>query len=240
MTNTQSARRLRVPVRFVDGILECALGGAVPVKDGTEAELLVDRKFIADKAFLEMMERKGRHKVLDEGTFLLVCLTIKPESPISDTLRPLLKSYNSLRGTIATEFLNTWNPGTLAFVEVQLGGPDDKQARLFETNRGGLWLMTQGVEAVGLASTTILLPTAITDKPVASLNHAYTKLSETFETLRISHTGNIYTRVLYQERNGRWYPLDLLRNKALEKQEQEIAKGIWEEFMANMNLSKKT
>lgn len=240
MTNAQSTRRLRVPVRFVDGIWECALGGAVPVKDGTEAELLVDRKFIGDKAFLEMMERKGRHKVFDEGASLLVCLTIKPESPISDTLRPLLKSYNSLRGTVATEFLDTWNPGTLAFVEVHLGGPDDKQARLFETNRGGLWLITQGVEAVGLASTTILLPTAITDKPVASLNHAYTKLSETFETWRISHTGNIYTRVLYQERNGKWYPLDLLRNKALEKQEQEIAKGIWEKFMANMSLSKKT
>ena len=47
--------------------------------------------------------------------------------------------------------------------------------------------MTQGVEAIGLASTTVLLPSGITTKPVASLNHAYTKLSETFETWRISH-----------------------------------------------------
>jgi hypothetical protein len=45
-----------------------ALGGAV-------------RTSISDKAFLEIMERKGRHKVLDEGTPLLMCLTIKPEKP---------------------------------------------------------------------------------------------------------------------------------------------------------------
>jgi hypothetical protein len=94
--------------------------------------------------------------------------------------------------------------------------------------------MTEGLEAVGLRSTTVLLPSAITDKPVSSLNHAYTKLSETFETWRISHTGNIYTQVLYKERSGKWYPLDLLRNKALEKNEQEIARDLWEEFMARM------
>jgi hypothetical protein len=235
MTKTRSTRSLRIPVRFVDGILECALGGVVPVRNYTEAELVVERGSISDKTFLETMERKGRHKVLDEGTPLLVCLTTKPESTPSDELRPLLKSYGSFRGAIATTYLDYWNPGTIAFVEVKLAGPDDKQARLFETNRGGLWLMTEGVEAVGLASTTVLLPSAISAKPVASLNHAYTKLSETFETWRISHTGNIYTRVLYQERSGTWYPLDLLRNKALEKQEHEIARNLWERFMAKMS-----
>jgi hypothetical protein len=237
MTKAHSTRRLRIPVRFVDGIWECALGGAVPVKNYTEAELVIQRTSISDKAFLETMERKGRHKVLDEGAPLLVCLTIKPESPPSNILRPLLRSYDSFRGAIATTYLDYWNPATIAFVEVKLAGPDHKQARRFGTNRGGLWLITEGLEAVGLASTTVLLPPAISAKPVASLNHAYTKLSETFETWRISHTGNIYSRVLYQERNGSWYPLDLLRTNALEQQEQEIAKGLWESFMAKMTLA---
>lgn len=236
MTKAASSRRLRIPVRFLDGIWECAFGGAVPVKNGAEAELVIQRTSISDKTFLETMEHKGRHKVLDEETPLLVCLTIKPESPPSDTLRPLLKSYTSFRSTIATTFLDYWNPGTIAFVEVKLAGPDTKQARLFGTDRGGLWLMTEGVEAVGLASTTVALPPDISDKPVASLNHAYTKLSEIFETWRISHTGNIYARVLYQERNGTWYPLDILRNKALEKQELEIAKSLWDDFMAKMTI----
>jgi hypothetical protein len=126
----------------------------VPVKNDTDAEPVIPRTSISDKAFLETMERKGRHKVLDEGISLLVCPTVKPESPPSDKLRPILKSHNRVRGSIATAHLEYCNPGAIAFVEVRLGGPDDKQARLFETNRGGLWLMTEGVEAVGLASTT--------------------------------------------------------------------------------------
>jgi hypothetical protein len=212
------------------------LGGPVPVKNDTKAELVVQRSSISDKAFLETMERKGRHKVLDEGTPLLVCLTIKPKNPPSDTLKPLLQYYGSFRDAIATTYLDYWNPDTSAFVEVKLDGPNTKQARRFDTDRGGLWLLTEGVEPVGLASTTVLLPPALTAKTVTSLNHAYTKLSETFETWRISHTGNIYTRILYQERHGTWYPLDILRNKALEKQEQEIARNLWEDFMAKMSM----
>ena len=45
MTQAHSTRRLRIPVRFVDGIWECALGGAVPVKNDTEAELVVNNRF---------------------------------------------------------------------------------------------------------------------------------------------------------------------------------------------------
>jgi hypothetical protein len=239
MSKTHPVRRLHIPVRLAQGIWECALGGPVPAKDGTQAELIVERTSISDRAFLEMMERKGRHKVLDEGTPLLVCLTVKPESPPAGTLGTLLKHYK--REMIAPEFLDSWNSGSpLTFIEVKLGGPDEKQTNLFGTDRGGLWLITQGLEAIGLASTTVLLPEPISDRQVTSLNHAYTKLSEIFETWRISHTGNIYKRVLYQERNNRWYPLDVLRNKALEKREKEIAKDIWEEFMAKMKLSMET
>lgn len=238
MSKTHSARRLRIPVRFVDGVWECSFGGAVPVENNTDAELIVPRTFISDTAFLDTMERKESHKVLDEGTSLLVCLTMKPESPPPDALRPLLTPYRSFPETIATSYLDRWSPSTLAFVEVKLGSPDNKQARLFGTDRGGLWLMTVGADAVGLSSTSILLPPTISEKPVASLNHAYTKLSETFETWRISHTGNIYTRVLYQERNRTWYPLDVLRNKALQKQEQATARDIWNDFMTKMSLQR--
>ena len=135
MTKAHSTRRLRIPVRFVDGVWECALGGVVPVGDHAEAELVVDRKSISDRAFLEAMERKGRHKVLDEGTSLLVCLTIKPRSPLPEKLRPLLKPYDNFRGKIATEFLDAWSAGSLAFVKVNLAGPDQRQARLFDTDR---------------------------------------------------------------------------------------------------------
>jgi hypothetical protein len=149
-------------------------------------------------------------------------------------------------GSVTTTFggrsqLIIWipgNPGTIAFVEVTIGGPDNRQARRLDTDRGGLWLMTVGMEAVGLASTTVILPEQISLDPVASLNHAYTRLSEKLETSRISHTGNICTRVLYRERSGTWYPLDILRNKALEKREAEIARELWENFMASVSSAR--
>jgi hypothetical protein len=197
MTKAPSTRRLRIPVKYVGGVWECAFGGAIPIAPCAEAELVVDRRSIVDDAFLEAMEKKGQYKVLEEGTRLLVSLTIKPESPPSEVLRPILQGYDSLKGQIATEFLDMWNPGSLCFVGVKLAGPDAKQAHRFNTDRGGLWLITQGVQAIGLASTAVVLPEAISTKPVASLNHAFTKLSETYETWRISHTGNVYTRVFY-------------------------------------------
>jgi len=108
--------RLRIPIRLVDGVWESAFGGAVPVTDDAEAELIIEREFISDRAFLERMETNGLHKVLDEGTTLLVALTIKPDNPPPDELRPLLKYYDKLSDVIATESLKdwNWNPRTLA------------------------------------------------------------------------------------------------------------------------------
>jgi hypothetical protein len=141
---TLSTRRLRIPVRYVNDTWECAWGGAIPIKNDTEAELVVQRSAISDKAFLETMERKGRHKVLDEGTTLLVCLTIKSNSQVPGVLRPLLKTFDHFRGAIAMTYLDHWNSGSIEFVEVTLAGPDEKQA--IDTNRGGLWLRN-GAEA---------------------------------------------------------------------------------------------
>jgi hypothetical protein len=89
MAGAKSIRRLHIPVRLVDGVWECALGGAVPINDRTEAELVVPRDSIWDKCFLETMERKELHKILEEGAPLLVCLTVKPEGPVPEPLKVL-------------------------------------------------------------------------------------------------------------------------------------------------------
>ena len=62
---------------------------------------------------------------------------------------------------------------------------------------------------------------------------------ESFEPWRISHTGNVYTRVFYKERNEKWYPLDSLRNEKLAEQEQEIARELWAAFLAKMTCPPK-
>ena len=230
-----ATRRLRIPVELVNGNWECQpFGGLIPLKDRSRAELIVERDLISDSTFLSLMERRDRHKVLDEGTTLLVCVTIKPNHPAPDKLKPILKSYQQLHGTIATElFEMAFDPVTQFFVEAVLAGPDDKQSRLFGTQQGGLWLLTQGRQVVGLASTTIRIP-GVREEPVKSLNHALTILSETFETWRISHTGNIYRQVLYKESNGTWCPLDILRAETLASQEHEIANNLWRVFMTKM------
>lgn len=233
MSKPESRGRLRIPVRFVDGVWELASGGTVPVNHLSEAELLVKRSSISDPKFLRSFERKASYKILEEGTVLLVRMTVKPEYPPQDRLRRVLKSYKDLQTVLATHLLDPFNPGTLFFAEVKLAGPNDRQARRFGTDKGGLWLLARGREFT-LATTTILLPEEVRAESVATLNHAYSILSENFETWRISRTGNIYRHVLYKERNGKWYPLDLLRDEALACQENEIANELWSAFMAKM------
>jgi hypothetical protein len=97
-----------------------------------EAHLVVERKSISDAGFLEMMERPARYKVLGEGTSLLVSVTVKPENLPPEHLRRFLRPYHELRGYIATEFMDTWSPASLSFVEVKIGAPDERQSRLFE------------------------------------------------------------------------------------------------------------
>ena len=60
-----------------------------------------------------------------------------------------------------------------------------------------------------------------------SLNHAFTRLSEQYERHRISHTGNVYERMFYEEANGAWYPLAGLRDGVRERAEQAILSEAW-------------
>ncbi len=234
MIRTSSNRLLRIPVSFVDGHWETKLGGPIPASNGAGALLTLDRRSIADKEFLMAMDLKGRHQVLPEGTPLLVSLSIKPDSPPREELRRLVIAHNDPRVKGKVLFSENWSSVLPSFVEVMLASPHEKQARTYKAEWGGLWLITHGLEAVGLGSTSIRLPEAVTAKPVMSLNHAYTKLSEAFEPWRISHTGNVYTRVFYKESDEKWYPLASLRGEKLAKQEQKIARNLWAAFLSRM------
>jgi hypothetical protein len=234
MTRASSNRLLRIPVRFVEGHWETQLGGPIPATDGAGAVLTLDRRSISDNEFLKAMDLRGRHKVLGQGTRLLISLSVKPDGSPSKELRRLLIPHDDPLVKGRVHFAENWTSVLPSFAEVNLGDPDAKQAHSYDTEWGGLWLVTHGLEAVGLGSTTIHLPQGISADPVTSLNHAYTKLSEAFEPWRISHTGNVYTRVFYEERNEKWYPLNSLRNQKLAEKEQEIARGLWAAFLAKM------
>ena len=59
-----------------------------------------------------------------------------------------------------------------------------------------------------------LLPCACSIPSLAeeakSINHAYTLISQAYEPHRISHTGNVFSKVFYRT-NGMWEPLKFLR-----------------------------
>ncbi|MBC8751519.1 MULTISPECIES: hypothetical protein [Paraburkholderia] len=82
-------------------------------------------------------------------------------------------------------------------------------------------------EIAGIVTSQILVPLIVSEEPLDSLNHAFTRLSEKFEPWRKSHTGNVYDRVLYQEKSGRWYPLNVLRDAAIAREEHEFIRAEW-------------
>lgn len=225
--------RIKLPVKLTDGQWEFAFGGIVPAKDGAHAELNIDREYISDPEFLRTVEQRAIHKILPQGTALLVSVFTKPETRPAPDIEQHLLPFTDVRRRIAETFRDGWMSSAPSFVKVTLGRPTARQYQL-EDNTGGLWLTTKGFEAVGLTSSNIDLPENIAKGHATSLNHALTLLSEAYEGWRISHTGNIYTRVLYQERDEKFYPLEVLRNLALATQQDSIAKDLWDKLMQKM------
>jgi hypothetical protein len=101
----------------------------------------------------------------------------------------------------------------------------------------GLWLYLQGSQPKGVVSSSIYVPSPVSEEPLDSLNHAFTKLSESYEPWRKSHTGNIYQRVLYQEKNGKWYPLSVVREAAIAKDEHQMVRELWTSIAIKCGLS---
>lgn len=240
MTNPPEKRRIRFPVRLVDAEWEFVLGGRIPITDGSTAELLVDRQDINDPDFLKIMERRAAYRILDQGTPLFVGIVTKPDVEVRADLRPFLVPLQEMWRDFAPGFLDSWATSSPSFVQISLGDASVQQQRRLNATTGGLWLTTKGFDAVGIVSSRINLPPPVSDRAVASLNHAFTRLSEACETWRISHTGSIYARIFYRERNGLLYPLEVLRNEALARQEDGIAKDLWADLMQKMTRPPET
>lgn len=63
---------------------------------------------------------------------------------------------------------------------------------------------------------------ALPETKARSLNHAYTLLSEKFETHRMSHTGNIFEQIYVQNKSNEWVQIEELRSEMYEKFEYEL------------------
>lgn len=228
--------QIRIPVRLIDGTLEYFYGGQVPVADGISAELLLDRIHITDEAFLEAVTKPTKHKIFEIGTELLVALTIRPESALKPALKELLIDRKNIK--LSADYYKTIRSQNTCFVRVCVGQQlgEQPQLPLLTDPNAGVWLELKGLEPEAITTSPIFVPNVVSKEPLISLNHAFTKLSEAYEPWRLAHTGSIYERVLYQERNSRWYPLSVLRDAAQAKDEHALIKEQWKVIQEQLGL----
>ncbi len=213
--------KVTLPIKRVGNAWEFFYGGDVPVREGAMGELTLSARDITDERFKQRVTQEVYVRILSEGTELCVALSDR-----SDASRWL--------GHWPEAQLVSLPPGTTRIERVRLGPvkskKDEQQLELADvSSQGGLWLKVKGLERCELQGSTVLMPDGF-EKPTAiSLNHAFTQLSERYETHRLSHTGNVYERIFYQESDGRWYPLDDLRQGVLGDAERNLLASTWEE-----------
>lgn len=229
------SRKVRLPVRFVEGQWELASGGAVPAVEGAEAEITLLEGDISDAAFLDRYSQRSHIKILPFGTALRACVNVKNEHWPTDELARHLISWNAMRRQIPHGLVENWSSNAYSFVEVFIGPATERQSYTDDMHDGGLWLTIRGNKAEALTASQIRLPDDVSRDHAISLNHAFTLLSEVYEPWRKAHTGNVYDRFLYQEADGLWYPLKLLRDASVAKEEQKIAYDLWKAFLAAMS-----
>lgn len=227
---------IRIPVKLVDGHWEHFYGGGLPIKNGTVGDLVVDKSSIEDKNFLANLKRSSKHKILEVGTELLVALTVRHPLSIGPVLANHLLPVGKNGPALGDAYYWTTRSGDTRFVKITVGGPTESQKRDDPKEKGGVWLHVEGLIPKGVSSSTIQLPKGVADGSAASLNHAFTLLSEHYEPWRKSHTGNIYDRMLYQEANEKWYPLNVLRDAALAKDEHQFLRSQWEQITKTLSL----
>jgi hypothetical protein len=87
-----------------------------------------------------------------------------------------------------------------------------------------LQLLLRGTKQAILKRAACAIP-APKGKQVGSVNQAYSIISEIFEPGRMSHTGNVFERARYQDDNGIWRPLRVLRDHEEANYEQQKLVG---------------
>lgn len=216
---SNGASTVTVPVKRVGDRWEFFYGGDVPVQDGAHAQLTLSADQITDERFRQRLTKELTVQILAEGTELRIALSDQSGGGRRFGLWPAL-------GRLPVP------PGTTRFERVWLGPVQRKQdeASLFPDKApGGLWLKLKGMGRSELQSSTVILPEGCSMGKAISLNHAYTVLSERYETHRLSHTGNVYSKVFCQESNHLWYPLDDLRHGVQAEAERQLLASTWQE-----------
>ncbi|UBM09981.1 hypothetical protein [Cupriavidus metallidurans] len=211
------APQVRLPLKRVGERWEFLYGGDVPVADGTFAELILSVGQITDEQFKQRVTQEVTFEILPEGSELWVALSDRNAPASAKQAWPKVLREDVPAGATRFEKIRL-GPREMRPGQIPLPGMPEK---------GGLWLKLKGLERCELLSGTIHMPDGFSTPTATSLNHAFTLLSQAYETHRISNTGNVYARVFYPDRDGVCYPLDDLRKGVQVNKERELLHQLW-------------
>ena len=184
---TRYEKKLRIGVRF-DGAKFVLLDGSPLPKLHTDAvgELLLQPDVIEDRTVRARFTRDNVVRIIEKGS--LVFLGVSPNLVADPQVDGLLRDPQKMR--LQTD---CW------LVEVHL--VQDLNIRI------------RGDQEARLEKCRCVIPAL--KRKASSINHAFTIVSEAYETKRLSHTGNVFERAYTWVEPGAWRTLDQLRLSAI-------------------------
>lgn len=211
----------------------------VTFKAGTVATIKLDSSLVIDKKLKRPKQKKNKKtQIFEDGDELLVALKQPLKKPLPDELMDTFYDKSKLSFCDSPYLSARFSLSSYSFVKVTLKQADSST---FPTEagvpKGTGWYEDTPFQKGAVHCGTIVLPEAVQVKVTPkSLNHAYTLLSERIELDRMSHTGNVYQLIFYKESDGKWYPLDKLRNPSSFDNAEMIVSKLWRE-LKDINLT---
>lgn len=183
----KTKKTVRILVRINGGCVVRYDGTPLPkIEDGTLGDLVLAASSLTDTTERQQLETESSVELLPKGSLVFVGLNLQA-----------LKGEHGNR-LHKSEDLKIGHG--YCFAEVRLLEP--------------LMLHLRGSSKdPGLEDCKCVIP-ALEGVEARSLNHAFTLLSTKYETERISHTGNVFTRVFFRGKTG-WHSLNEARGYPL-------------------------
>ena len=156
------------------------------LKKEFQTEIILEETNFSDKNFYYSLAKQKIIELLPLGSRLLVNIALKDQ--VAEGLAKFIITENAPKGVDG------------GFIEIALQQPQGLKLR--------------GKKKALMLPCRVEIP-ALPEEPAASINHACTLISESFEPWRLSHTGNVFFKVYVQDvSSGEWLSLDALRKRA--------------------------
>lgn len=200
-------KTVKIPVRIVNGIIELKTGGHLPqIEECTSGYLIVPEDSIKDHDIRLKLSQHDSKELLIAKTKLLMIFSRHQQVKYNTLTEEYIKetSHRYLESYVLRSFTF---PSSIVAEVILLGD---------------LRISLHGTKLAALEP--CMCESPLLDQEAESLNHAYTLLSEILEPKRLSHTGNVFLKTLYQTPDLIWHQIDDLRYEYEKNVEIEIIK----------------